>query len=133
MVTPRPRTKVPTRALHILMAGAFVALSACREPAAATFITRSTPTFAMAHVRVIDGTGVPARDDQTVVVRGGQIATVGGSAAVAIPPGVPVIDGRGRTVLPGLVGMHEHLFSASTTPVSTPRTPRSRVSTWRLA
>ncbi len=62
------------------------------------------------HAQVIDGTGRPARPDQTVVLRDGKIATVGDSSAVHPPPGVPVWDVAGHTVIPGLVGLHEHLF-----------------------
>ena len=86
------------------------ALAGCSEPSAKSFIKTAVPTFAIAHVRVIDGTGTPAREDQTIVVRDGRIAAVGTAASVKVPGGVSIIDGRGRTVFPGLVAMHEHLF-----------------------
>jgi imidazolonepropionase-like amidohydrolase len=65
---------------------------------------------AITHVRVIDGTGKPGKDDQTIVIQDGRIREVGGAAQVRPPGDAIVIDGQGRTVLPGLVGMHEHLF-----------------------
>ena len=83
---------------------------ACREPRARSFVSVEAPITAIAHVRVIDGTGSPARNDQTVVVRDGRIQAIGNAAAIAAPQGAHVIDGRGRTLIPGLVGMHEHLF-----------------------
>lgn len=51
--------------------------------------------------------------DQTVVVRGRTIESVGPSAKVATPGGAEVIDGRGKTLLPGLFDMHVHLAQDS--------------------
>jgi imidazolonepropionase-like amidohydrolase len=67
-------------------------------------------TIALKHVRVIDGTGAPAREDQTVVIEGGRITAVGSTAVTPIPVAATVLDLPGRSVLPGLVGMHEHLY-----------------------
>jgi imidazolonepropionase-like amidohydrolase len=92
------------------IAVALAALAGCSEPPAKSFVKTAVRVFAIAHVRVIDGTGAPARDDQTVVVRDGRIGAVGSALSVNVPPGASVIDGRGRTVIPGLVAMHEHLF-----------------------
>jgi enamidase len=61
-------------------------------------------------VRVIDGTGAPARDDQTLIIRDGRIAALGASQSVAVPAGAQVIDLTGKSVIPGLVMVHEHLF-----------------------
>ena len=72
------------------------------------FVSVDEPLLALAHVRVIDGTGAAPREDQTIVVVKGRITAVG--AKVAIPKGARVLDLRGKTVIPGLVGMHEHLF-----------------------
>jgi imidazolonepropionase-like amidohydrolase len=93
-----------------LAALALTLVAGCSEAPARSFVKASVPTFALTHVRVIDGTGAPARDDQTVLVRDGRIAAVGSAATVAVPRGVAIVAGRGRTVIPGLVGMHEHLF-----------------------
>src|SRR5881392_2094915 len=68
------------------------------------------PVVALTHMRLIDGTGSPARNDQTIVVDRGRIVSVGGAATVQAPAGATVLDLRGRTVIPGLVGMHDHLF-----------------------
>jgi hypothetical protein len=61
------------------------------------------------HVRVIDGTGAPAQADRTVILQGARIASVGGPD-LPIPAGAEVLDMTGRTVLPGLVGMHDHMY-----------------------
>src|SRR6267378_186777 len=74
------------------------------------FIAVDTPVVALAHVRVIDGTGAPARDDQTLIIRDGRIASLGDSRSIAIPAGAQVVDLTGKTVIPGLVMVHEHLF-----------------------
>jgi imidazolonepropionase-like amidohydrolase len=58
----------------------------------------------------MDGTGGPSRSDETIVISGGRIAAVGPSAAVQAPAGVETWDVSGHTVIPGLVGLHEHLF-----------------------
>ncbi len=80
------------------------------SPAVKAFVTVDAPLVALVHVRVIDGTGAPAREDQTVLLSGGKIQALGDAASTAVPAGAFVIDGRGKTVLPGLVGMHDHIF-----------------------
>ena len=60
--------------------------------------------FAVTNVRVFDGE--KAIERATVVVREGRIAAVG--AGVTAPAGVPVIDGAGRTLLPGFIDSHTH-------------------------
>src|SRR6266513_1184024 len=74
------------------------------------FVAVDTPIDALTHVRVIDGTGAPAREDQTFIIRDGRIVALGGSRSVSVPGGAQVIDITGKTVMPGLVMVHEHLF-----------------------
>ncbi len=74
------------------------------------FVSTAAPTLALTHVRVIDGTGGPGKDDQTLIIQDGRIRTAGDSGRVPAPPSARVLDLRGHTVFPGLVGMHEHLF-----------------------
>src|SRR5439155_6421836 len=64
----------------------------------------------LTHVRVIAGTGAPARDDQTLIIRNGRVAALGTSRSVAIPAGAQVVALTGKAVIPGLVMVHEHLF-----------------------
>ena len=66
----------------------------------------TAPVVALTHVRVIDGLGHPPQPDTTVVIAKGRIQFIGGK----VPEGAVVLDLPGRTVLPGLVGMHDHLF-----------------------
>jgi len=64
---------------------------------------------ALTHVRIIDGTGAAPAEDQTILIDGAKIAAVQ-PASAPVPAGYRAIDRSGATVLPGLVGMHNHLF-----------------------
>ena len=74
------------------------------------YVKVEAPVIALTHVRVIDGTGAAAREDQTLIMRGGNIAAMGDAASVAVPEGATTIDLTGKSVIPGLVMMHEHLY-----------------------
>ncbi len=74
------------------------------------FLAFEAPVVALTHVRVIDGSGQPPKEDQTVIIDADRIAAVGAADSVTVPAGAKVLELRGRTVLPGLVGMHDHLF-----------------------
>jgi imidazolonepropionase-like amidohydrolase len=77
------------------------------------YVTAGSGTIAITHVRIIDGTGAPALADQTIIIHEGKIVRIGPSAAVVVPIGAQQINGAGQTVIPGLVGMHDHLFYPS--------------------
>jgi imidazolonepropionase-like amidohydrolase len=66
-------------------------------------------TLAIAGGRVLDGYGGPPIENGVILVSGERITAVGPASAVAIPPGVRVIDANGMTVMPGLIDMHVHL------------------------
>ena len=74
------------------------------------FVSVAEPVVALVHVQVIDGTGAAPRKDQTVVIRDGKIVDVGDAARVKVPSDARVMDLTGHTVIPGLVGVHDHLF-----------------------
>ena len=74
------------------------------------YVRSDAPLVALTHVRVIDGTGAPARPDQTVVIRDGTIAAIGDDGTVPIPAGAVTMDLAGKTVTPGFVMVHEHLY-----------------------
>src|SRR3974377_2399470 len=82
-------------ALLCLLACSAVALDA-QPPVTLSALTQkyirvNSPRVVLAHVRVIDGTGKPAVDDQNVVIDAGKI--------VAVAPGVDVASGNGVRVL----------------------------------
>src|SRR2546421_5799828 len=74
------------------------------------YVAVDTSLLALTHVLLVDGTGGAPRTDQTIVIRAGRIATVGPAASVQIPAGARVMDMSGSTVIPGIIGMHDHLF-----------------------
>ena len=97
--------------LFVIAAAAGVA--AQRQPvdnAIRPFVKTDAEVVALTHARVIDGTGAAAREDQPLLIRDGLIAAVGPASSVAVPPGATVLDLTGRTVMPGLVMVHEHLY-----------------------
>jgi len=77
---------------------------------AAPFVSVDASVFVLSHVRVIDGTGAAPKEDQTVVVANGKIQTIGPAASAQIPQGAQRLELSGYTVIPGLVGMHNHLY-----------------------
>src|SRR3954468_19017384 len=102
-------------AAALLTAGAALAapqiLAPPVAPAASVqpYVRFAAKTVVLRYVRVVDGTGAPAQEDRTVVVTDGRIAAVGG-LDLDIPAGAEVLNLPGRTVLPGLVGMHDHMY-----------------------
>jgi imidazolonepropionase-like amidohydrolase len=70
----------------------------------------SASLVALTKVRVVDGTGAPPRADQTIVIENGKIAAVGPTGRVPVPRGATTLALAGHTVIPGLVGLHNHTF-----------------------
>ena len=62
-------------------------------------------SFAVRNVRVFDGDR--SLEHMTVVVEGGLIAAIGSGSS--IPSGIQVFDGRGKTLMPGLIDSHVHV------------------------
>jgi imidazolonepropionase-like amidohydrolase len=94
-----------------LAGGASLIAVACRT-ASVVPITADTPmtgnSFVVRDVRVFDGERVRERAD--VVVKDGRIVSVGRNQSAA---GLPVIDGKGRTLLPGFIDAHGHVPNAT--------------------
>ena len=76
----------------------------------AAFVSVEAPLFVLNHVRIIDGTSAAAKEDQAIVIANGKIQSIGPAASAQIPQGAQLLDRSGYTVIPGLVGMHDHLF-----------------------
>jgi imidazolonepropionase-like amidohydrolase len=74
------------------------------------YVTVSEPAIALTNVTLIDGTGAAPKPNQTIIIQNGRIAEVGPSASVRAPSGARTMDLAGSTVIPGIVGMHDHLF-----------------------
>ncbi|HSJ64897.1 MAG TPA: amidohydrolase family protein [Gemmatimonadaceae bacterium] len=113
------------RRLSMLVLSAFLALTSTRtpeaqpaeaggrpilSPAVRRFVHIDTTVVALTHARVIDGTGAAPRENQTLLIRDGRISAMGSDGRVPVPDGAQVLDLAGKTVIPGLVMVHEHLY-----------------------
>jgi imidazolonepropionase-like amidohydrolase len=99
----------------LVLALSFLSLSAAaqvsgRSKEVQQFIRVSAAKVVLTHVRVIDGTGAAAVEDQNVVLENGKFRAIEKGADVAAAADTTVLDLRGYTVMPGIVGMHNHLF-----------------------
>jgi imidazolonepropionase-like amidohydrolase len=92
--------------------GLFTCLSRAQtlSPQVKSFVKVDAPVVALTHVRVIDGTGAAAREDQTIILNKGKIESASDASSANIPKDAQVLDLHGYTVIPGLVGMHDHMF-----------------------
>ncbi len=106
---------MPTASVNLLAAS--LALLAAGSLRAAdlndrdkAFIAYGQPTIAFVHANVIDGTGGKPKSDQTLLIDKGRIAGLGAARKVKVPKDATVIDAHGKTLLPGFVMMHEHMF-----------------------
>lgn len=88
----------------------FSALTFAAKDKKVDFVQYAQDQIAFKNISLIDGTGKPEQYHQTVLLKNGKITAVGPAAEVAIPQGATIIDGRGKTLIPGLVMMHEHMF-----------------------
>jgi imidazolonepropionase-like amidohydrolase len=93
-----------------LMVATVAAAQTPMAPDVAEVVSVDAPVFVLNHVRVIDGTGAAAKEDQAVVIANGKIKSIGPAASVQAPQGAQQMDRTGYTVIPGLVGMHNHLY-----------------------
>jgi imidazolonepropionase-like amidohydrolase len=74
------------------------------------FITDSARTTLLVDATVIDGTGGPSKKHQTILVENGVITKVGMTGTVTLPEGANVINCSGKTIIPGMVMLHEHFY-----------------------
>ncbi|MCY4661366.1 MAG: amidohydrolase family protein [Acidobacteria bacterium] len=93
-----------------------VPLAVAAQPAATLsdgvreFVDVDDPVVALTGVQVVDGTGGPAAAGRTILIRDGRIAAVGADGEVDIPAGARTLALEGHTVIPGIVGLHDHTF-----------------------
>jgi imidazolonepropionase-like amidohydrolase len=93
--------RIPPGATVLLLLALAVAASAA-EPA--------RPTLALVGGRIIDGYEGRPIEDGVVLIAGDRITAVGTRSQITVPPGTPVIDTRGMSLLPGMADMHVHLM-----------------------
>ena len=97
-------------ALFVFLCTSLAVAQAQNSSGVAPFVTVSAPVFVVNHVRVIDGTGAAPQEDQAIVIANGKIQSIGPAATVQVPAGAQQFDRAGYTIIPGLVGMHDHLY-----------------------
>lgn len=100
----------PALFLAVVCWGMASAAQSQLSPEVKEFVRVQSPVVVLEHVRVIDGTGAPAKAGQTIVISEGKILAIGNSGSVNVPDGANRVDFNGYSALPGLVGMHDHLF-----------------------
>jgi len=101
--------------LVFLSALCLLATGSAQQPASLSkevqkYVRVQAPKVILTHVRILDGTGHAAVEDQNVVLEGGKITAIQPGADVPAPKETAVLVLKGYTVMPGIVGMHNHLF-----------------------
>ena len=96
---------------HTLLAFALCATASAQKPSPVVdqYLKVKADKFVLRHVRIIDGTGAAPVEDQSVFVAGGKITAIAAASAPA-PADTTEIDLTGRTIFPGIVGMHDHMY-----------------------
>ena len=85
------------------------AMAAQAPGLAKALVKLPTGPVAFTGVRLFDADATRFLSDQTVVVDKGVITAVGSRESVAVPTGAQVIDGRGKTLIPGMWDCHMHV------------------------
>ncbi|MEA3105702.1 MAG: hypothetical protein QOI88_307 [Gammaproteobacteria bacterium] len=94
----------------MLFSGSLWSAEAQPSPEVEQFVRVQSPTVILAHVTVIDGTGKSAAADRNVVIEHGRISRIEAAGDVRKKEGTTILDLHGYTVMPGIVGMHNHLY-----------------------
>ena len=97
-----------TVALSLALAATLQAQSPQLSPDVLKYVKVNAPKVLLTHVRIIDGTGAAPTEDQSILIENGKITSISKETSAA--PDVAVVDLKGHTVIPGLVGMHDHLY-----------------------
>ncbi len=126
------RTLLTLAVIGLLVSPATAQTYDALSPDTREFVKVHGPVLALTHVNLIDGTGGPPARDQTIVIADGRIQAVGRARDVAIPSGAAVHDLTGHTVIPGIVGMHNHTFYLASRGTRNERTTQMNVSAPRL-
>lgn len=79
-------------------------------PEARKYVRVGTPKVILEHVGIIDGTGAAPSPDRNITIEGGKITAIEAGADIPPSDGTTILDLRGYSVMPGIVGMHSHLF-----------------------
>ncbi|WP_286269617.1 amidohydrolase family protein [Thalassotalea hakodatensis] len=72
-------------------------------------ITYHKGARAFINVQLIDGTGEKVKYDQTILVVNDRIVKIGDTSKLNIPSGYEIVNVKNHTVIPGFIGVHNHL------------------------
>jgi imidazolonepropionase-like amidohydrolase len=97
----------------ILTISAFAQRPVKLGPDVQKYVKYDANRIVLTHLRVIDGTGAAPQEDRNVVIENGRIAAIQPGADVSASAAETVLNLRGDTVFPGIVGMHNHLYHAA--------------------
>jgi imidazolonepropionase-like amidohydrolase len=87
-----------------------------RQSFSQQFVSIKADTLALTHATIVDGTGQTGKNDQTLIIIKGRIAQIGKSGNVNVPASAKVLDCTGKTIIPGMIMMHEHMFYGENVP-----------------
>ncbi|MBK6265344.1 amidohydrolase family protein [Marivirga sp. S37H4] len=73
------------------------------------YVKHNSKTLALTNATIIDGNGNPIKKDQTLIISDGYIQSVGENTEIDIPKNATTIDLSGKIIIPGIVGVHNHL------------------------
>lgn len=80
------------------------------------FVSYPRATYVLQNLTIVDGAGGPAKTNQDIIIENDKIAKVGED--LQVPKGATAINMQGKSAIPGMVMLHEHLFYPKTTPES---------------
>lgn len=87
-----------------------------------SFLSYEQSKIAITHVKIIDGTGKGIKEDQSLLISGGKILKAGNASEVELPKDYLRLDGKGQTLIPGIIGVHNHMrFPAGALLATSPR------------
>src|SRR5580704_8896144 len=105
--------------IHLLSATLISSLTALGHPGLADaqgvdslapqvrkYVSVSAPKVILEHVQIIDGTGAAPNPDQNIYIAGGKITATSAGTDHSPSDDTTILDLRGYTVMPGMVGMH---------------------------
>ncbi|MEM8887502.1 MAG: hypothetical protein AAGD28_05910, partial [Bacteroidota bacterium] len=87
-----------------------------------SFLKYEPDKLAITHVKIIDGSGEEIKEDQSILISSNQILKIGEASELEIPKDYLQIDGKGQTLIPGIIGVHNHMrFPAGALLATSPR------------
>jgi imidazolonepropionase-like amidohydrolase len=109
-VKPGGHSEEVLSALAVLQASAKPTVANALGPEVRKYLRVSTDKVILEHVEIIDGTGAAPIPDQNISIAAGKITAISPGADESAIDGITILNLRGYSVMPGIVGMHNHLF-----------------------